>query len=63
MTKEAFSRANVAYGFNLYYGSRNRKFFSISKEEAIAFCKGLGASKMVVVDDYLEGDFTLFLYK
>ncbi len=62
MIKLAFDLSKTAFAFNMYEAKQD-DFFQISKEEVLFLCRRLSPNKIVLIEDYLPGDYTIFLYK
>lgn len=62
MSRRAFRLAEIALGFNIYM-PEDKNFFKISRENTKKYCETLKPQKITVVDDYLNDDFSVFLYK
>lgn len=66
MIKNLFMHAKEGLAFNMldiqFHTSDDADYVAYDKEEVVAFCKTL-SPHVVVVDDYLSWDFTVFVYK
>lgn len=63
MIKKSFSICKIAYAFNFYNSTKDKRFMSISKTEIEKILTELKPSKIVQKSDYLENDTTFFIYK
>ncbi len=65
MIREMYERANIAVGFNMLdhiaYDS-DRFYRTYERSEVMEFCKTFARDFTIIVG-YLEGDFTIFLFK
>lgn len=62
MIARAFDMCEKGLAFNLYQ-TPSKEFFYLPPQKAQEYCQSLGPRQMVLHDNYLPQDFTLFLYK
>ena len=63
MVRKAFRSCRVAYGFNIYHSQHDTNFLQLTSKEIEKVLKSLYPSRIDVIEDYLEGDTTFFVYR
>ena len=62
MIQRSFELANIAYAFNIHM-TEAKEFFYLPKNDALKCCESLGASQVILRDDYLRNDYTIYVYR
>lgn len=65
MIKKMFEHAREGLAFNMLneiYHPADDTYFAYNIDEVVAYCKTL-STRVVLVDDYLPWDFTIYMYK
>ncbi len=63
MVHKAYRSCRVAYGFNLYRSEQDENFLQLTPREIEKTLHSLYPSRIEIIDDYLEGDTTFFIYR